>query len=115
MRTSSVAGPVHSEATDLSGALLGASVECAASNDVEARDRKRLERKMKNREAAARSNLRRKQRDDALKKAVAEGRVRVVDLRATEDTLRAENVRLRELLGVGFACGGGTEQQRQRV
>lgn len=64
----------------------------------DARAAKKLVRKMKNREAAARSNLRRKQRDDALKTDVSEGRSRLQALGARERALRAENARLRTLL-----------------
>lgn len=77
----------------------GASVE-------EIRASKKLVRKMKNREAAARSNLRRKQRDDALKANVLEGRKKIESLSARERDLRRENNMLRKMV-TGTSRGMG--------
>jgi hypothetical protein len=80
------------------------SLAHAATAD-ELRAAKRMLRKVKNREAAARSNLRRKIRDDALKADVASIRERVHRLRGRAESLRAENGRMRAMLR--------TEQARQ--
>lgn len=65
------------------------------------------ERRKRNRLAAAKSNVKRKIRNEALKRDLSEAKQRMVRLREKEKQLRAENVRLRVLaqnenLGVGI-------------
>jgi hypothetical protein len=78
-----------------------ASLARAATVD-EIRAAKRMLRKVKNREAAARSNQRRKVRDDALKADVSSIRERVHHLRNHAESLRVENGRLRGLLSAAL-------------
>lgn len=54
-------------------------------------------RKQRNREAAAKSNVKRKIRNEALRRDLAEVSKRATELRAMEKVLREENVRLRVL------------------
>jgi hypothetical protein len=83
------------------GADATASLARAATVD-EIRAAKRMLRKVKNREAAARSNQRRKVRDDALKADVASIRERVHHLRNRAESLRVENGHLRGLLSAAL-------------
>ncbi len=70
-------------------------VESQESGHEERTDDPKLLRRMKNREAAARSNLRRKQRNDALKQNLAEIVKREKHLRKRETELKLENAKLR--------------------
>jgi hypothetical protein len=54
-----------------------------------------IKRKMKNREAAARSNARRKAKNDMLKKGLADAKQSATELRRKETRLREENLALR--------------------
>lgn len=64
----------------------------------EAADRK-LRRQIKNREAAARSNRRRKERNDALKENLFAARKKKNELEQRESELKSENATLRTLVG----------------
>lgn len=55
-------------------------------------------RRKRNREAAQRSNLRRKVRNDTLKHELLASHARAMELRAQEQLLREENLKLRKLL-----------------
>jgi hypothetical protein len=68
-----------------------AGANCEASNQER--------RIQKNREAAARSNARRKEKNDALRQGLANANRVAVELQKTETLLRAENVALRRRLG----------------
>lgn len=61
------------------------------------KEQRMLMRKQRNREAAQRSNMKRKMRNDGLKLALKETHERVRELRAREVLLREENLRLRKL------------------
>lgn len=54
-------------------------------------------RRIRNREAAAKSNVKRKERNEALRKELAAAHKRAAELRSLEKNLREENVRLRSL------------------
>ena len=58
-------------------------------------ERRQLIRKMRNREAAARSNHKRKIRHDKLKSELIDVRKKVITLRNREKYLKEENTRLR--------------------
>lgn len=96
---------IHSAASLPSGmaalhpGAAASSRQMGTTPSEEERAAKRLSRKMKNREAAARSNLKRKQRDDALKAAVHDGRDRLRQLRETHLRLLEENASMKALLG----------------
>lgn len=79
-----------------------ASVSPAPQRGTTGKDQQQLERtemrKQRNREAAQRSNMRRKIRNDTLKREISESNVRAVQLRAKELALREENLRLRHIL-----------------
>jgi hypothetical protein len=60
-------------------------------------------RRRKNREAATRANLARKQKNDELKQAVADARKLVVKLLTRQQTLREENIALRTRVGLLLA------------
>lgn len=68
-----------------------------AEVEVGDQERRMALRKQRNREAAQRSNLKRKQRNDGLKNALRESYARAQELRAREILLREENLRLRKL------------------
>jgi hypothetical protein len=59
---------------------------------------RKVRQKMRNRAAAARSNARRKERNDGLRQALAGATRRAVELGKTETELRAENLVLRRQL-----------------
>lgn len=63
-----------------------------------------LRRKMKNREAAARSNLRRKQRNDALKKNLSTARKKKCELELRMSELKRENAALQKLVKGSGRC-----------
>lgn len=67
------------------------------SSTIDERAAKAEVRRQRNRMAAARSNVKRKIRNEKLRKDLAEIRKRAADLRDEEKVLRAENVRLRGL------------------
>lgn len=86
-------GAVAGDAGRIRGPHGGAGDE-RARGDLEIRAELR---KQRNREAAARSNVKRKLRNEALRRDLAQVNARAAELRATEKTLREENVRLRSL------------------
>jgi hypothetical protein len=68
----------------------------APSEEVDARE---MQRKLRNRESATRSNARRKERNAARRKGLAKATQQASELREREITLRAENTDLRRQLG----------------
>ena len=61
------------------------------------KERKLEQRKQRNREAAAKSNIKRKERNEALRRDLKEVHQKALELRGIEKRLREENVRLRGL------------------
>jgi hypothetical protein len=80
--------PVNIHPTEQSGAAI--ILEAAAVRERTAA------RTQKNRLAAARSNIRRKQQNDGLKRAVSDGRATIARLRVREEILFKENVSLKQ-------------------
>lgn len=78
-----------------------AAVATATLSDVEKRQ---MIRKVRNREAAARSNLRRKEKHLALKHELNEAHEQAQRLRKVEESLKEENEQLRHLLGRTEKC-----------
>lgn len=72
-----------------------ARVSDETERTLDGRELKAELRKRRNREAAAKSNVKRRIRNEALRKDLAEVNERVTELRAMEKVLREENVRLR--------------------
>lgn len=75
-------------------AVTNSSVAIQEQDEKELRAQRR---KQRNREAAQRSNARRKLKNDTLKQALKETHERAAQLRALELSLREENLRLRKL------------------
>lgn len=73
------------------------AVEMTATRTQDEKERRAELRKQRNREAAQRSNARRKVKNDSLKKALKEVHGKAAELRARELRLREENLRLRKL------------------
>lgn len=71
--------------------------EKAEQGDEDKEQRAAL-RRQRNREAATRSNMKRKLKNDRLKSDLQESRGRAAELRARELVLREENIRLRRML-----------------
>lgn len=91
---------------NLKVAATGAKVNKACVN-LDERSARVEERRRRNRLAAAKSNVKRKIRNETLKRDLSEIRKRLAELREKEKELRMENVRLRVLaqkknLGVGI-------------
>lgn len=99
MLTTSAATPHESSSASNQPVIAGRAVRAEPASrsrpkDTEIMDRQML-RRIKNREAAARSNLRRKEKNDALKRSLKDARQRAQNLQARENELRMENNRLR--------------------
>lgn len=94
-------GPEDTEETPVLKTLSIAPAAVTSSSELmQEQDVKELRaqrRKQRNREAAQRSNARRKMKNDTLKKVLKETHERAAQLRARELSLREENLRLRKL------------------
>eukprot|EP00177_Eucheuma_denticulatum_P006129 GFKZ01011179.1.p1 GENE.GFKZ01011179.1~~GFKZ01011179.1.p1 ORF type:complete len:592 (-),score=61.47 GFKZ01011179.1:1229-2746(-) len=73
------------------------AVETTATRKQDEKQLRAELRKQRNREAAQRSNARRKLKNDSLKQALKEVHAKAAELRARELSLREENLRLRKL------------------
>ena len=82
----------NSDGKEEDGGRIGVRFE-----ELSAKEQKAELRKQRNRQAAAKSNLKRKVRNERLRKDLKEVHARATMLRATEKRLREENVRLRAL------------------
>lgn len=74
-----------------------APVEHTGEEEQDDKDRRAQLRKQRNREAAQRSNMKRKIKNDTLKKSLKESHAKAAELRARELALREENLQLRKL------------------
>ncbi len=92
---------VPSPASSTASLAAVAAVANVTLSDVEKRQ---MIRKVRNREAAARSNLRRKEKHLALKHELIEVHEQAQRLRKVQESLKEENEQLRHLLGRAEKC-----------